>query len=163
MKPHRLYVLAAVGKREQPSYSKLILAALLVAMLLASLPAASALAAPANSQGLTRSELLEQEWSNKLRHLRWEGIFYTGVRFYPADFEDRDDLARAHFYLEKYSIAYRQASTLMANRPGFDANGQVVNEKLAEQSVKELAMYLHIMRGMKNKIAEQGYKFHLVR
>lgn len=155
--------LTAVARWGEPLSSKLILAAIVVAMLFASLPATGVLAAPADNQGLTQGELLEQDWSNKLRHLRAEGIFYNNVRLYPADFDDRDDLARAHYYLEKYGVAFRQASTLMANRPGFDLNGRVINEKLAEQSLYELAMYLHIMRGMRNKTAEQGYTIHLMK
>jgi hypothetical protein len=132
----------------------------MIALLFASFSATSALAAPARDGGVTEdvydTENIneEQGWQDKLNHLRWAGFYYDNVQFYPADFEDRDDLARVHELLEKYGVALRAANTIVLNHSGFDIEGNVLNERQAAKSVRDLAMYLHIMRGLRGKISE---------
>jgi hypothetical protein len=128
----------------------MLLIFLLIALMLASLPVRSAQAA----SGPTENSNLELEWKNKLRTLRSQGLFYETVRLNPADFENLDDLARAHFFLEKYRIALRQANTVVFNHSGFDIKGRVTNENRAYESVHDLAMYLQMMRGFREKLNE---------
>ena len=52
----------------------------------------------------------------------------------------------AQFMLARYQFAMRQAQTLIANHNGFDANGNMINDRLANQTMKQMAMYLHMMR-----------------
>ncbi len=155
--------LTAVAKRSEPLYTKLILAAVVVAMLLASLPAASALAAPGSDPKPWENVDLEREWRDKLRLLYWEGLFYNQVRFYPADFDDSAELARAWDLLHKHGFALKQANTVVFNHTGFDIQGNVLNERQAYESVQNLSMYLHSMRGLRNRIAEEGYTVRRVR
>jgi hypothetical protein len=158
MKTTRVYALAASNQHGGLFYSKLFVVSLLLALLVAFLPMASALAAPASDGGVTEDKINTEEineeegWQNKLDHLRWAGFYYDHVRFYPADFEDRADLARVHELLEKYGVALRAANTIVLNHAGFDIEGNVTNERQAAQSVRDLAMYLHIMRGLREKI-----------
>jgi hypothetical protein len=158
MKTNRSFVIAASIQRGGIFHSKLFLAALLLALLFAVLPAASALAAPARDGGTTgdiySAENINEEegWLNKLDHLRWAGFYYDNVRFFPADFERPSDLARVHELLEKYGVALRGANTIVLNHTGFDFEGNVTNERLAAKSVRDLAMYLQIMRGLREKI-----------
>ena len=153
MKPN-VHALAASDPRKGLFHSKLFIVALILALLLAALPAASALAAPAKDQGTIREKDLELGWKNKLNHLRWAGFYYDHVQFYPADFERPADLARIHELLEKYGIALRAANTVLMNHAGFDIEGNVLNEVQADQSVRELAAQLQIMRGLREKIKE---------
>lgn len=154
MKTNRLYVKSAAGARINLFRSRLFVAALILAVLASLLPAASALAAPAGGHVITEENTLEQEWSNKVDHLRSENLFYSRVRFYPADFDNRDDLAQVHYYLEKYGFALKQANAIVLNHPGFDLDGEITNLRDADRSVHELAMYLHAMRGFREKIDE---------
>ena len=160
MKTSSAYALTASVQREGLFHSKLFVAALLLALLSAFLPVASALAAPARDGGTiddiysTENINEEEGWQLKLDHLQWAGFYYDRVRFYPADFEEQNDLARVHELLEKYGIALRAANTIVLNHAGFDIEGNVKNERLAAKSVRDLAMYLQIMRGLREKIGE---------
>lgn len=154
MKTKRSYALTASYQHEGLFSSKLFVAALIVALLFASFPAASVLAAPASDRDITENIDEAQGWQDKLNHLRWAGFYYDHVRFYPADFENRSDLARVHELLEKYGVALRAANSIAVNHAGFDFEGNVINERQAARSVRELAMYLHIMRGLRGKISE---------
>ena len=154
MKTKGLYALAASRPHGGLFYSKLFVAALILALLLASLPATSALAAPAADQDPTANIDIEKGWQDKLWQLRWAGFYYENVRFYPADFEKPSDLARVQELLEKYGIALRAANTIVMNHAGFDIEGNMKHDVQAARSVRELAMYLQIMRGLREKIGE---------
>lgn len=154
MKTNRLYALTTVDARINLFRSRLFVVALILAVLASFLPAASALAAPVSRHEITEENNLEEEWSSKLDHLRAENLFYGRVRFYPADFDDRNDLAQVHYYLEKYAFALKQANAIALNHTGFDLKGQIIDLEDADQSVHDLAMYLHAMRGLREKIDE---------
>ncbi|HEY3476255.1 MAG TPA: hypothetical protein VGK56_16695 [Anaerolineales bacterium] len=163
MNTKRLYVLTAVNHAGPSLLQKMFLASLVVALLVASLPVASAFAAPASKDQPWENLDLKREWKNKLRQLSTEGLFYNQVRFYPADFEDSSELARAWDLLHKHGFALRQANTVVLNHAGFDFEGNVLNERQAYESVHDLAMYLQMMRGYRMKIAEEGYQIRRVR
>jgi len=154
MKTNRLYVLTLNDQRGGLFRSKLFVVALVLALLVSIFPAASVFAAPAGSHDITEDNNLEQEWSNKLVQLRSQSLFYDEIRLYPADFDNLADLARAHYFLGKYGFALRQANTIVLNHAGFDIQGQVVHVKHADQSVHDLAMVLHTMRGLREKLDE---------
>ena len=154
MKRYKVYAFAAERGNGGSFDQKLLLISLILAMLLAFLPATTALAAPASGHSVPEDHNLDEEWSNKLLTLRYEGLWYDRVRFYPADFEDQSDLARVHYYLEQYGIALRAANTVALNHTGFDLKGNVLNPIQADQAVHDLAMYLQVMRGFREKIDE---------
>lgn len=162
MKANQVYARTAEYQREPSLSAKLLVLAVVIALLLASLPMSTAFAAPASDQGTIENVDFEKEWNNKLRNLRAAGYFYDTIRLYPADFEDQDDLAQAHFYLDNYGAALRSANTVVFNHAGFDIKGNVTNEIQAEQSLHDLGMYLKMMRGFKAKFHEQGYDYHRI-
>jgi hypothetical protein len=127
-------------------FQNIIVASLIIALILALLPIQAALAAPDAAPNY------EQEWKDKIHKVRVNGMFYERVRVYPADFEDLTELAKAHEYLNQYGAALRGANTVILNRSGFDDKGNAVNEKLADQSLKQLSEYLRIMRVMMAKL-----------
>lgn len=144
--------------------SRLFVIALILALLSSFLPAVTALAAPDASKDRPWEDVdLEKEWKNKLQTLREEGLFYTQARFLPGDFEDSAELSRAWDLLHKHGAALRAANTVVFNHSGFDFEGNVTNGRLAYDSVHDLGMYLHAMRGFRAKIAEEGYKVHRMR
>lgn len=152
----KTYISAVSMTREESGrslFQKLLTVSIILALMLALLPVGGALAAPASA---TNSELAK-EWSDKLDNLQAFGLFYQRVRVYPADFKDPVEHARAWELLHKYGAALRGAQTVVLNRPGFDINGRVINTNQASQSIKDLAAYLHEMRGIQKKLdALQG-------
>jgi hypothetical protein len=105
---------------------------------------------------------LEQGWQDKLSNLRWAGYYYEHVQFYPAEFDKPSDLARIHELLEKYGVALRAANTIVQTHAGFDIEGNVKHEVQAARSVRDLAMYLQIMRGLREKIDEIPGDGHII-
>src|SRR5215208_1612252 len=149
MKTQGSYTLTA-ARLEGSWYLKMFMISLIISLVFASFQAASVFAAPASDQGTTESNTdFEQEWSNKLRNLRAAGYFFDNVRLVAKDFEKPSDLALAQVYLDKYRLALRQANTVVFNHAGFDIKGNVTNEIQADQSLKNLGMYLHMMRGFR--------------
>jgi hypothetical protein len=147
----KAYALTARNQGEVSMYSKMFFVALIIALLFASLPLANVLAAP---DSVTETDDLPREWKNKLRTLRTQGFYYDTVRLLPADFKKAEDLTLAHMYLEKYGFALKQANTIVFTHSGFDINGRVLNEKQAVESIEDLSMYIHMMRGLRGKIEE---------
>ena len=164
MKTKRLYALADVytNTAGEPLYQKMLMALLILALMLASLPVASALAAPESRRRPTNFGNLERDWKNKLEQLPVEGLFYNQVRFYPSDFEDAAELARAWDLVHQHGAALRQANTIVFNHAGFDFEGNVTNEWQAYNSVQDLGEALRLMRVARQKIAEAGFKVHKV-
>jgi hypothetical protein len=136
------------------------MAFLIIALMLAELPVPSVFAASGDGKDAAVIDALETVWSLKLRNVRAQSYFYDHVRLYPADFKNLDELARAYDLLHRYGFALRGAETVIANRNGFDAQGRVTNLGLADQSVKDLAYYLHIMRGLREKLDAVPRKDH---
>jgi hypothetical protein len=163
MKTKRLYALATVNAGGPSLYQKLIMALLMLAVLMASLPVAGALAAPESKRRPENYGNLERDWKNKLAQLREEGLFYNQVRFLPADFDNLSELAQAWNLLHQHGAALRQANTIVFNHNGFDFEGNVLHEQRAYESVQDLGEALRLMRVARQKIADEGYKVHRVR
>jgi hypothetical protein len=145
----KTYLSSNVLVREETGtsfFQKLIVASLIIALLVASLPVHAAFAATSSTNNYA------QEWSDKLATLRNNGIFYERVRVYPADFEDLNELALAHQYLNDYGAALRTAQRIAINHAGFNQKGKVVNDELANKSLKDLSENLRLMRVSKEKL-----------
>jgi len=127
-------------------FHKLLVASLILALLIASLPVHRAFAASSGTNNYA------QEWSNKLTTLHNNGIFYERVRVYPADFENLDELALAHQYLNDYGAALRTAQRVAINHTGFNEKGKVTNDIQADKSLKDLSENLRLMRVAKEKL-----------
>ena len=152
MKRNRLF---SPTTREAPGgtlLQKMFMASLLIALVLASFPAPRAFAASGDTQDQAAINALQAVWSRKIQNVRAQSFFYDRVRLYPADFKDPANLARAHDFLNRYGFALRRAETIIANQAGFDSRGRVTNFNLAVQSTKDLAYYLHVMRGLRMKL-----------
>lgn len=153
MKTNAMYLFTPDGRYGMPLYSRMVILAVLIALLFASFPAVNALAAPASGQPPI-SKNLDLAWKNKLQTLQNYGLFYDSILLYPSDFDKPSDLAKAHEYLEKYGVALRAANTIVFKHAGFDIKGNVLDDVQADQSVRDLAMYLQMMRGLREKIGE---------
>jgi hypothetical protein len=145
----KVYALTARDQGGASLHSKMLFISLMIALILAFLPLANVLAAPAS---VVETDDLAREWKNKLHTLRAQGFYFDTVRLLPADFKKAQDLDLAHMYLEKYGFALKQANTIVFNHTGFDINGRVLNEKQAVESLEDLSMYIHMMRGLRGKV-----------
>lgn len=163
MKRRNIDALVAVNTASVPFSYKVVMILLILALMLAILPVTNALAAPESRRRPTDFGDLERDWKLKLEKLNEEGLFYTQVRFYPADFEDLSELAKAWNLVHQHGAALRQANTIVYNHAGFDSEGKVINEWLAYNSVHDLGEALRLMRVARQKIAQAGYKVHLVK
>jgi hypothetical protein len=141
---------------------KLFVASLVIALLLASLPARAALAAPASDGTSVNTKEMQKEWDNKSQKVDYNSMFYQRVRVYPADFEDPDELAMAHEILNNYGVALRSAQRIIFNHAGFDQNGKVTNENLADQSLKDLGENLRLMRVYKERLGQLEGDYRLL-
>lgn len=137
---------------ENSFFQKMFAAALVIALLFASLPAQAALAAPASDGKNFNTSEMQKEWDNKVEKVDNNSIFYQRVRVYPANFEDLNELAIAHDLLNNYGVALRSAQRLVISHSGFDQNGKVTNENLANQTLKDLSENLRLMRVYKEKL-----------
>ena len=162
MKRQDVYALAISRQHGNLFHSRLFVVALVMALLVALLPASRVFAAPASHRDITENIDLEPEWQDKLTQLRWAGYYYDHVQFYPSDFETASDLTRVHELLEKYGVALRAANTLAQTHAGFDIEGNLKHEVQAARSVRDLAMYLQIMRGLREKIDEIPGDGHMI-
>lgn len=140
---------------------KLFMSFLSIALLFGALPVHSAFAAPAGA-GSPAAKDFEQEWGDKIYWVRLYGSFYERVRVYPANYENLNELAKAHDILNKYGVALRGAQTVIAGRAGFDAKGRVVNDALADKSLKELSSYIQTMRILRGKLDGLDGKYILL-
>jgi hypothetical protein len=146
MKTNLLSHLLVRAEAGNPLFQKLIVSSLILALLFASLPVPQAFAATSGTNNYA------EEWSNKLTKLSNYGKFYERVRVYPADFEDRNDLALAHQYLNDYGVALRAAQRIAINHVGFNEKGKVINDIQADKSLKDLSENLRLMRVYKDKL-----------
>ena len=146
--------------------TKIFVISIIIALIVTVLPAASVFAAPVYD-GTPVAPLddkgLESEWKLKMHTLHYENLFFSRVRVMPADFKDKDDLARAYELLNKYEAALKQANAISLKHTGFDTKGRVLDVEDADKSVKDLAVYLHIMRAVRGMIEEEGLKIRLVK
>jgi hypothetical protein len=141
-------------------FQKMFVAALIIALLFASLPARAALASGGGKTFNTGE--MQKEWDNKVEKVENNTIFYQRVRVYPANFEDPNELAIAHDYLNNYGAALRSAQRLVTNHPGFDQNGKVSNENQADQTLKDVSENLRLMRVYKANLDQLEGEYTLL-
>jgi hypothetical protein len=143
-------------------FRNLFLSFLMIALLFASLPAHAALAAPASGGTSGNTNQMQQDWDNKIQKVDYNSVFYQRVRVYPADFEDPNELATANDILINYGVVLRSAQRIVFNHSGFDQKGKVINENLADQSLKDLGENLRLMRVYKQKLDDLGGEYKLL-
>jgi hypothetical protein len=141
---------------------KLLIASMILVLLFGSLPVPPALAAPASDGTSTQDDDYEMLWENRIQRLWYYNDFYQRVRVYPADFDDLDELARAHDLLNQYGVALRGAQAVVAAQAGFNEKGHVINSNQAARSLKDLGSYMYTMKVLRNKLDDLEGKYQLL-
>ena len=103
------------------------------------------------SSTLNPAQGLESRWKNELITLQRYRFLDNQVGKWI------DEWAQAHpslhrraknRYANEVHLALQQAETLVARHPGFDANGKVINNIQAAQSIENLENYLKQLRSV---------------
>ena len=153
---------------------------IIVALILASLSAMSVFAAPPNPSNPTGNSL-SNTWGNQWRDLQFAQAWYNNYRSQPGQNSNSHD-SKIQQWLERYAFALRQASAIVrggVNANGQannstsstssqssssssstttsgqsnNSNGQSLNQGGNNQSAQQqLAFWLHMMRGLRDKI-----------
>ncbi len=159
MKTKWLYRPGSSDKLKESLIRKLLVMAVIVVLMAAFLPVSSVFAASEMAKGGT----LEEEWSNKLSMVRAENLFYAQIKLFPVDYKSSKDMARPYELLDKYGSELKRANEIITNHVGFDETGDVINTEEAWQSVQDLGECLCAMRGIAEKLEEEGYPIHRVK
>jgi hypothetical protein len=91
-----------------------------------------------------------QIWGGQYRELRVAQSWFNNFRSQPGLARNNDRMSQ---YLDRYAFALRQANALIVN--GSNSNGQTVTRNWGTPQ-QQLAMYLHMMRGLREKILQGG-------
>jgi len=124
-------------------YRRMLVISLVLALMLAAIPVASAFA-----QDDTPNNL-EAEWGNKLRQLAVEVSIFNNFQTKPGQFGNNANQGQ---HLDKLRATLAAAQALVVNQGGFDANGQMTNQNRGRQAVQQLGNYLSLIRGLREKI-----------
>jgi len=163
---------------------KVLLASLIIALLVTAFPVTGVLAASGGNG--KDDDGRSDEWRSMISKLAFEGAFLNRFQLLPGQFGNNiqaqsnqvipvtgnanngqqatvpanklSDYQKAQRYLDKYKMVMGQAQALLINHDGFDFNGNVVNRNQANKSIKQLAMYISMLRGLREKITSLNIK-----
>jgi len=110
-------------------------------------------------------------WGNQFRELQAATVWYNNFRTRPGSMRNSNQQAKLQQYLDRYAFALSQASAIVING-SLNSNGQSSNNNATGQtnngsngqnttsswgsSQQQLAMYLSMMRGIREKITGIG-------
>ncbi len=114
---------------------------------------------------------LAKVWGNQFRELQAATVWYNNFRTQPGRMRNANQQAKLQQYLDRYAFALSQASAIVING-SLNSNGQSSNNNATGRtnngsngqnatsgwgsSQQQLAMYLSMMRGIREKIAGIG-------
>src|SRR5262245_44580942 len=109
----------------------------IIALLLVSMSVTSVFAA---GQNTATNQSLQSRWKNERTTLQRYHFLETRIAKWISVWRKAHPLSRLsrakkNMYANEAHLALRQAEILVANHPGFDANGKVIDKVQAAQSV----------------------------
>jgi hypothetical protein len=135
---------------ERSFISKSAMAGTMLALALAVFSTTSAFAAPANTSSHTSIDLA-RVWGSQFRELQTDRAIYDKLKAHPVKTSSKP--AQIQQYLDQYRFALKQAEAIIAlGNPGSVSNVKVNNRyERSLTAQQELAMYLHMIRGLQDK------------
>ena len=130
-------------------FRKMLSVFLIVTVMLAAFPVVRVFAVPPHDPSLPDDPELEQAWADELKQLATEMTFFNS--FHPIVALSVNP-ANQRRQLDMYRAVIGAAQTLVIDQNGFDDQGNVTNQKRANEVVQELADYLDKIRGLKEKL-----------
>ena len=101
------------------------------------------------------SAAMEKAWGPQIRDLQIDRTFYDTLRSHPAELSSSNSSSQNQQYLDQYAFALKQAEAIV--RSGIPSAVASVNvTKWSSRNLtaqQNLAMYLHMIRGLRTKLA----------
>jgi hypothetical protein len=127
--------------------SKTGMVATALAVIAAVFSTTSVLAAPAKSSSAVSTDAA-QVWRDQSRELRTDMEIYDKYRLHVEDLTSSTKPAEIQQYLDEYGMALQQADAIISHSLPSSSNNLSINKS----PQRELATYLHLMRGLQAKI-----------
>jgi len=122
------------------------------ALALAVFSTTSVFAAPAN---VSRTRIdSAQVWGVQFREMQTDRTIFSKLKLRPGEIKNSSKPAQIQQYLDQYAFALKQAEAIIQQGSPSSVSNVKVNNRY-ERSLtaqQELAMYLHVMRGLQEKL-----------
>ena len=134
--------------------SRSIAFATIIALALASISAASVFAAPTKASNSVNNDP-ERVWGSQFRELQTDRTIYNNIRSHSEQLKTSSKPARIQQYLDQYTFALKQAEAIIIHGSPSSTSTVQVNNRYEKSltAQQQLAMYLHMMRGLQDKLA----------
>ncbi len=135
---------------------KVFAVSVVMALILASLSAFSAFAAPAPTSA---SEISEQIFGNQLRELNLDRVWFNDFKANHSNFVNPSEPNKLQQYLDQYGIALGKAEAIVKSRgtvviTSKSTNAQVNTlTQLDQTNQQDLAVWLHMLRDLRMKLS----------
>ena len=136
-----------------PVRSKIAIFSTVLAVILATVSATSVFAASATAPNLANHNLAAI-WGSQFRELQADRAIYNNFKSHAAEIRNSSKPAEAQQYLAQYAFALSQAEAIVRQGSPSSTSAVKVNNRY-ERSLtaqQELAMYLHMIRGLRAKL-----------
>ena len=136
-----------------PVRSKIAIFSTVLAVVLATTSVTSVFAASATAPNLTNHNMAVV-WGNQFRELQADRAIYNNFKSHAAEIRNSSKPAESQQYLAQYAFALGQAEAIVLHGSPSSTSTVKVNNRY-ERSLtaqQELAMYLHMIRGLREKL-----------
>ena len=136
-----------------PVRSKIAIFSTVLAVVLATTSVTSVFAASATAPNLTNHNMAVI-WGNQFRELQADRAIYNNFKSHAAEIRNSSKPAESQQYLAQYAFALGQAEAIVLHGSPSSTSTVKVNNRY-ERSLtaqQELAMYLHMIRGLREKL-----------
>ena len=135
--------------------SKITVFSTVLAVLLATTSVTSVFAASATAPNLANHNVAAI-WGSQFRELQADRAIYNNFKSRPGEIKNSSKPAETQQYLAQYAFALGQAEAIVRQGSPSSTSTVKVNNRY-ERSLsaqQELAMYLHMIRGLREKLGE---------
>ena len=136
-----------------PARSKMFVFSSVLAVVLATASATSVFAASATTPSFSTHNIAVA-WGSQFRELQADRTIYDRIKLHPVEIKNAAKPAEVQQYLSQYVFALKQAEAIVLHgSPSTTANVKINNRfEKSLTAQQELAMYLHMMRGIREKL-----------
>lgn len=136
-----------------PVRSKITVFSTVLAVVLATTSATSVFAASATAPNLTNHNFAAI-WGSQFRELQADRSIYNNFKSHREEINSSSKPAEIQQYLAEYALALKQAEAILRHGSPSSTSIVKVNNRYEKSltAQQELAMYLHMMRGLRAKL-----------
>jgi hypothetical protein len=136
-----------------PVRSKIVVFSTVLAVVLATMSATSVFAASATAPNLTNHNLAAI-WGSQFRELQADRAIYNNFKSHREEINSSSTPPEIQQYLNQYAFALGQAEAIVLHGGPSSTSSIKVNNRYEKgrTAQQELAIYLHMMRGLREKL-----------